>query len=181
MSDELEVLKIVCRRLGDAGVPYMLSGSMALNLYAQPRMTRDIDIVVHLDSGDAGGFAQLFGADFYCDAEAVREAIERKGMFNIIHNERIVKVDFVIRKGTLYRAAEFARRRCVQVDDQSIWVVAPEDLLLSKLEWARDGGSEVQLSDARNLAESAAEMDWNYVEQWATTLGLSEMLARVRA
>jgi N-acyl-D-aspartate/D-glutamate deacylase len=43
MLSELEVLEDVCARLEKARIEYMLTGSMAMTYYAQPRMTRDID------------------------------------------------------------------------------------------------------------------------------------------
>ena len=48
MHAELEVLKIVSERLEAAHIPYMLTGSFAMAYYGQPRMTRDLDLVVAL-------------------------------------------------------------------------------------------------------------------------------------
>ncbi len=180
MSDEIEVLKIVCGRLNDASMPYMLTGSMAMNYYAQPRMTRDIDLVVSLRSIDAERFVALFAADFLCESDAVRDAIRDGGMFNVIHSTLIVKVDVVVQKQSPYRREEFARRRSVPIDGVVITIVAPEDLLLSKLDWARDTRSELQLGDVRNLILSVPDLDWGYVEKWANQLRLDDLLAKVR-
>ena len=46
MSDEIDILKLVCQCLEQVDIPYMLTGSFAANFYAVPRMTRDIDIVM---------------------------------------------------------------------------------------------------------------------------------------
>ena len=180
MSDEIEVLKLVTTRLDLAAIAYMVTGSLALSHYAQPRMTRDIDIVVAIGPEDAERFAEALGTEFECDVEAIRTAISRRGLFNLIHPERVVKVDFVVRKDTPFRLEEFSRRRRVTLAGQSLWVVSPEDLLLSKLAWAKDSRSPVQLADAKNLIESAA-IDWRYVEQWAIDLGVSDLLREVRA
>ena len=56
MESEADVLKLVASRLNAAGIPYMVSGSMALNFYATPRMTRDIDIVVEIQPNLGQGF-----------------------------------------------------------------------------------------------------------------------------
>lgn len=88
MSEELEVLKTVARRLDDLGVPYMVTGSMAVNYYAVPRMTRDIDVVVELSGGDADRLCEAFEGDFYVDRDAVRRAVEERGLFNLIHGAR---------------------------------------------------------------------------------------------
>ena len=181
MSDEIEVLKIVCGRLGEASIPYMLTGSMAMNYYAQPRMTRDIDLVVALPSTVARRFASLFEFDFLCDPDVVEDAARRGGMFNIIHSTHIVKIDVVVKKETPYRQAEFARRRTVSIDGANIEIVAPEDLILSKLDWARSSRSELQLGDVRNLISAVSDLDWDYVDEWAKHLDLDALLNEVRA
>jgi len=92
MSAQLDVLKLVAERLQRADIAYMISGSIALNYYAQPRLTRDIDIVVALRREDAERVTNLFAEDFYIDAEAVCNAIVQLGMFNIIHYDHVMKV-----------------------------------------------------------------------------------------
>ncbi len=181
MSDELDVLLLVAARLERAGIRYMVSGSMAMNYYAQPRMTRDIDLVVELSAADAERTAALFVPEFYCEPEAIREAVRHKGMFNIIHETLVVKVDCIVRKDSPYRLAEFERRRRVAIGDTSVWVVAAEDLVLSKLDWARDSHSALQLGDVRNLIASVETLDWAYIERWAGVLGIADLLAEVRA
>ena len=69
MSEQLDVLKLVAERLQWADIAYMISGSIALNFYAQPRLTRGIDIVVALRREDAERVTNLFAVDFYIDAE----------------------------------------------------------------------------------------------------------------
>ncbi len=107
---------------------------MAANFYATPRMTGDIDLVVELREGDVGRMVALFQDDYYLDRDMVEQAIRNRTMFNMIHNALVVKVDCVVRKGSEYRREEFFRRRTVIVDGQTVTIVAPEDLILSKLE-----------------------------------------------
>ncbi len=180
MSDELEVLKLVATRLDAAGIAYMISASMAMNYYAQPRMTRDIDIVVDLTPADTDGVVRLFSAEFYCDPDVVRDAISRRFMFNLIHAELAVKVDFIVRKATPYREAEFLRRREATVAGVRLWLVSPEDLVLSRLLWAKDSHSELQLNDVRNLIASVPTIDWPYVDRWASELTVATLLVEVR-
>src|SRR5262245_41437191 len=127
----------------------MLTGSMALSFYAVPRMTRDIDLVIEVSPADADRLYDLFAGDFYVDREAIREAIERRGMFNVIHASLVVKVDLVVRRNSEYRRIEFARRREARFEGHPLSIVAPEDLVISKLDWARDSRSEQQLADVR--------------------------------
>lgn len=110
MNQQLEFLGFVVRRLDDAGVPHMLTGSVAMSLYGQPRMTRDIDLVVECAATDAAAWVRMFGGECYISPEAVADAIARGGMFNVIHNEGVAKADFIVRRDDEYRRVEFARR-----------------------------------------------------------------------
>jgi predicted nucleotidyltransferase len=179
MSEELEVLKEVARRLNEAGIAYMITGSTATNFYAVPRMTRDIDIVVELSKHDVEKFILAFEKDYYLDPDTLRQAVKHKKMFNVIHERHVMKVDFVVRKDTAYRKKEFSRKKKVVVDGQVAYVVAPEDLILSKLEWAKDSKSEVQLRDIRNLLECVKGMDRRYLARWAKHLGVTSLYREV--
>lgn len=180
MNDELAILHLVAERLESAGIAYMVTGSMALSVYAEPRMTRDVDLVIELAPSQADVFGELFRADFLLDQDRVQESIRRGGMFNMIHTTSVVKVDCVVRKDSPYRHTEFGRRRRLQLAGRTVDLVAPEDLLLSKLDWARDSRSDIQLRDARTLA-AAPGLDWDYLNAWAAQLGLTNLLAEVRA
>jgi hypothetical protein len=175
MSEELEVLKIVTERLESAGFAYMLTGSIALNYYAVPRMTRDIDLVVELSVDDAERLSGLFREDFYIDLETTQEAIRTRRAINIIHNEFVIKVDLVVRRDTPHRREEFARRRRVPLEGHEVFIVTPEDLIISKLDWARDSHSEVQLSDVQNLLSSVRGLDRDYLMRWTVSLGLDTL------
>jgi hypothetical protein len=180
MSDELVVLKSVAARLGGAGIPYMVTGSMAANFYAVPRMTRDIDLVVELSERDVDRVTQLFQQEYYIDRDMVQRAIRDHAMFNMIHNDLVVKVDCVVRKETEYRREEFARRRALSIADQEIFIVSPEDLILSKLDWAKESRSQMQLDDVRNLLRSVQGLDTAYLNRWADRLGLTTLYQEVR-
>ena len=104
--DQLSILKLVTAGLDTAGIRYMITGSIAAGHYAQPRMTRDIDLVVELDAADAERLVALFGDQFECDLHTIRAAIARRSLFNLIHTDAIVKVDFIVRKSTPYRLEE---------------------------------------------------------------------------
>lgn len=174
MQIELDILRDVTSRLSEAGIQYMLTGSFALNYYAQPRMTRDIDLVVALERSDADVIVTLFENDYYVDRNMVLRAIANESLFNVIHNEHIVKVDCIIRKNTDYRRLEFERRRQVTVADFKLWIVSKEDLIISKLSWAKDSHSEFQLRDVKNLLKS--DYDANYLQAWTEQLGLDSLL-----
>src|SRR5882672_172163 len=170
---ELDVLRIVSERLTARGLAFMLTGSFALAYYATPRMTRDIDIVVALTSADTAGLVAVFAPDFYIDADAVRDALAIEGLFNMMHLESGIKVDLIVRRADEYRRVEFERRTRVTFASIQTWIVSREDLMLSKLVWARAGASELQLRDVRALKTDT--LDTNYLRHWAGVLGLGTM------
>ncbi|MBN2073474.1 MAG: hypothetical protein JW770_05980 [Actinobacteria bacterium] len=114
----------------------MISGSVAMNYYSTPRMTRDIDIVVEIK--DARKFYEIFKKDFYIDLRSIENAISGESMFNIIHLKEVIKIDFTVRKETDYRKTEFLRKKSIKIDDFEIFLVSIEDLIISKLWWAKD-------------------------------------------
>jgi len=172
MTEELEVLALVAGRLEARGIAYMLTGSVAASYYAMPRMTRDIDLVVELSAADVDPLHALFAADFYLDHDALREAVADRGVVNLIHEGHLLKVDLIVRKDSPYRRGEFARRRRVRLGAFEVAIVAPEDLVISKLDWARETRSAVQLGDVRNLLRSVPDLDRDYLARWTRELGL---------
>lgn len=180
MITELDLIKDVANLLTEAGVEYMITGSMAMAVYAVPRMTRDIDMVIHVTPGDAGKIVSLFHEDYYIDETNVQEAIQTRGMFNIIHNESIIKVDFIVRKDDEYRITEFSRKRQMEIEEGTVWVVAPEDLILSKLVWAKQSDSRMQLNDANQILAGVTSLDDDYLESWSQKLDVNDLLNEIR-
>ena len=105
-----QLLEKITQALDRAEIPYMVSGSIALNTYAVPRMTRDIDIVIELKKEDIDRLCKIFEIGFYIDQLTVQEEVKRRGMFNVIDFESGYKIDFIIRKNSPYRQLEFSRR-----------------------------------------------------------------------
>src|SRR5688572_24948568 len=168
MLEELQVLKIVSERLEAAQLPFMLTGSFAMAYYGRPRMTRDLDIVVSLGEDDVRGIVAALSPDFYVDADSVQAAVASQRLFNLMHLATSIKVDLIVRRGSEYRQVEFARRQQVQMHGVRTWIVSREDLILSKLIWAKDSGSEMQLRDVKTLMSDS--MDRAYLDHWAKRL-----------
>jgi len=177
MTEELQTLRDITTRPEAAGLDYMLTGSVALNCYAQPRMTRDIDLVVAFFLKDAERIERILGPDYDVSPEAARNAVLHQSCFNAIHQRSLTKVDFMVRKNNEYRLHEFTRRVRVRVEDFEVWVVSKEDLIISKLDWARESHSQRQLADAENLI--ASDCDMEYLRAWSAKLNLTDMLTRV--
>jgi len=178
LKNELDILKEVSRILMKNHIPFMITGSMAMNYYAIPRMTRDIDIVVDTGKNEVQDIVKLFAADYYISEEAVLESISSRSMFNIIHNESIIKVDFIIRKDTEYRRVEFERRQLITINDFKTYIVSKEDLILSKMLWAKDSQFDYQFNDIKNLMETG--FDTPYVHKWVVSLGIKQLYRVLR-
>lgn len=174
MSAELEVLQDAIARLEGAGIAYMLTGSVALSYYAEPRMTRDVDLVVELAGQQPKSIVALFAPDYYVSETDVSRAIAARTMFNVLHLAKVVKLDFIVRKDTPYRRREFERRSLVRMPGFEAWIVSREDLILSKLEWAKQSGSELQLRDVGALL--AAGADEAYLRRCAAELSVAALL-----
>jgi hypothetical protein len=153
----------------------MISGSIAVNYYTIPRMTRDIDVVIELNESDIDKFVGLFEGDFYVNREMVEHEVARQGMFNIIYNRYVFKIDFIIKKSSAYQQAAFSRRKKVLIEQSPIWIISPEDLVISKLLWAKESHSEMQLRDVRNLIGTVDNLELEYIENWIRELDLEQI------
>jgi hypothetical protein len=172
--NEIDIVRDISRRFEQAHIAYMLTGSMAMNYYALPRMTRDIDVVIAISPNDVGRVTALFRGDYYVSEENIRDSVEHESIFNLIHQESVIKVDCIIRKSSEYRKTEFERRRKISIGEFTTFIVSKEDLIISKLFWAKDSRSEVQLGDVRNLLASG--YDAVYLQRWTRELGLDSLL-----
>ena len=180
MGEQLEFVKLIASRLDSAGIPYMMTGSMAMAIYSIPRMTRDIDLVVEATPADIDKIVDLFSEDCYIDQDSIRQAVRAYGMFNIIHNDWVIKADFIIRKDDEYRREEFARRQKLDIEDATISVVAAEDLILSKLVWGKPSQSDLQFRDVRQMISTVSQLDRKYMQKWAIVLGIDDLLRKAK-
>ena len=167
-----ELLRMATTALEENGMSYMLSGSLAMNVYTVPRMTRDIDIVVHLEKSDVDTILQIFKDGYYFSTDAIHEAIRTDGMFNIIDFKSGQKIDFIIRKKTEFHLNEFNRRRKIDAYGFPMWIVSVEDLVISKLIWIQELQSDTQMRDIGNLMD-VDEFDKDYVSHWVKNLNLN--------
>ena len=172
--NEIDIVRDISQRFEQARIPYMLTGSMAMNYYAQPRMTRDIDIVIAITPEDVGRISALFRPDYYVNEQNIRESLDHQSIFNLIHQESVIKVDCIIRKSSEYRRIEFERRQKISIVDFTTFIVSKEDLIISKLAWAKNSHSEVQLNDVRNLLATGYEAA--YLRRWTRELRLDNLL-----
>jgi len=170
-----DVLRDFTERLERLGIGYMLTRSMALVYYAVPRMTADIDVVLDIHGTDADRFIKEFEPDYYIPQARARDAIYNSKMFNILDQRTIIKIDCVVRKHERFQDEVFSRRRRVNYSgDFEVWIISKEDLILSKLNWAKVSHSEMQMRDVVSLIRNP--YDENYVKTWVERLGLETLL-----
>ena len=177
MTEELESLKKVTERMQNEGFEYFLTGSMAMIFYSVPRMTRDADIVIQLYAKDIGKFVKLLTEDFFIDEGMVKDSFEKRMMFNIFDQKSFFKIDFIFKSNEPYEANVFERKKKMKINNAEINVISIEDLIISKLNWARDSYSELQLNDIRQLMKN--NYDKKYVDNWVSKLNLNNIYEKI--
>ena len=179
MTEELETLKLVVERLDKGDINYYLTGSMAMSFYTIPRMTRDSDIVIQLIEKDVDKFVRLFKDEFFADKNMIKESLNTDMMFNIFHKKNFFKIDFILKTGEEYEDKKFERRNRIKINGLEVNVISIEDLIVSKLYWAKDSLSEMQLNDIKTLMKLS--YDEKYVSIWIAELNLKEIFQKVKS
>ena len=156
-------------------IPYMITGSVASMAYGEPRMTLDMDIVVDLSDKKAEEFYRKFDKDFYKDLDSILEAIRQKSHFNIIHVPSGSKVDFYQLKDDRLSQEMFKNRRRESFrEDKMASFSRPEDIIINKLIFYKEGQSEKHLRDIQGMLEiSGEQFDLSYIDKKTKELGLS--------
>ena len=169
--------------LQKAGVPYMLTGSFASSFHGAPRTTQDIDIVIAPTLGSLQRLVSEFPEDqYYVSREAALQAYGSESLFNVIDLESGWKIDFIVRKSRPFSVEEFSRRREAEVLGANVTIASAEDVILSKLEWAKMAGSERQITDVAGILRTqGADIDVEYVERWVAVLGVQSEWERASA
>jgi hypothetical protein len=181
--DLLAALVPVVDTLDQLGRPYRIGGSVGSSTYGIARATLDIDLVADLHSGDEVPLAQLLRDAYYVDEAMMRDAIQRRSSFNVIHLATMIKVDVFTVGGRAYDREAFSRVRRQALEEaegaREYCFASPEDLVLNKLDWYRQGGgvSERQWRDVIGVLKVQAEsLDLPYLRRWARELGLEALL-----
>lgn len=181
--DQSQLLRYLIETLETLGINYMLGGSQASIYYGEPRFTQDVDVIADIQATHLPPLVQRFPLpDFYLSAEAMAEAIRRRSQFNIIHPASGLKIDVILPKDTPYDRTQFARRqRLPLLPGMDAYFARPEDVILYKLLYYREGGSDKHLRDiAGMLAISREEIDGVYISEWAGKLGIEEIWQAVK-
>lgn len=171
----------IARSLTDAGVPFMLTGSLAAAYYGTPRATQDIDLVIDPEEPQLERLLDLLlDGGLYVSREAAADAWVQEGQFNVIDSSTGWKADLIIRRAREFSRTEFDRRQPTQLFGVEIALATAEDLIIAKLEWSERGNSELQRLDIVQLLESGGEsLDMDYLNKWVLGLGLEEAWAKL--
>lgn len=181
--EQLELLKFMLELLERLDVAYMVVGSIASGAYGEPRLTQDIDLVI---APDPDKIRQLCVAlpseDFYVSVEAALAAARQPGgQFNVIHPESGNKFDFMIARTDAWGREQIARRQRIKLlPDRDAYAARPEDIIISKMLYYQEGGSEKHLRDIAGILKVSGDaVDRGYLSLWAAQLGLAAILQAV--
>lgn len=172
-----DLLLNAIRILEENEVPYLLVGSLASGAYGEPRLTHDIDIVVDLSLSKVSAICEAFPSqDFYVSIDAAREAVKNRRSFNVIHPASGNKIDFLVARNDEWGRTQMTRRKRIPVlPTIDAYTAHPEDVILGKLLYYQEGGSEKHLRDICGMMRiSSCEIDLESMKEWSEKLGVAE-------
>lgn len=171
-----DVFRRITTALDQAGIRYMLSGSFASAHYGVPRSTQDIDLVIQATPAELRRFVEALSRnEYYADLDSALEAHKRQTMFNVIDLATGWKIDLIIRKSRAFSQEEFRRRQRVSLHDVPLFVASAEDVVISKLEWAKLAQSGRQIEDAAAILRMRWDaLDHSYLATWIEELDLKK-------
>ena len=177
-----KLLKKVIQALEQAGIQYMITGSVVSSLQGEPRSTHDIDLIVAIQKLKVNELVEAFSSsDFYLNKDSILDAINRQSMFGLIDLKGGDKVDFWILTDESFDLSRFSRRISEEFMGLKMQVSSPEDTILAKLRWAKlSGGSEKQFTDALRVYEiQHGKLDIDYLEHWVKELDVKSLWKRL--
>ena len=181
----LDAIRAMIASFEQLGVEYVIGGSVASTFYGMDRTTVDVDIAVDLRIEQVAPLVKQLEGEYYIDAEMLEDAIRHRSSCNLIYLPNWIKIDLFISKGQSFDKVEFQRatRDSFSLENGTMLlnIVSPEDIVLRKLLWYKDGGavSERQWLDVLGVLKvQAARLDREYMAEWAANLSISDLLKR---
>jgi hypothetical protein len=175
---DLDPATVFAPRFNALGAPWAATGSIASTFYGEVRSTNDIDIIVLLDGPAAAALPRVFPeTEFYCPPRDVVEIEcnrERRGHFNLVHYDTGWKADVYLSSDDPLHAWALQNRRAVENEGVQIWLVPPEYVIIKKLEFLREGGSEKHIRDIRGIL-AGIDVDRALVERETAQRGLGDL------
>lgn len=174
LSDLLRRLAETLERLQ---IPYLVTGSLATVAYGEPRFTNDIDVVVDLRPEQVDAFCAAFpDPDFYCPQDMVRQSVQQRFPFNILHPESGLKIDVIMATDSEFDRTRLGRAvRVPGGPGFAAWFASPEDAIVKKLQYYQEGGLEKHIGDIVGVLKVRGDrVDRAYITTWAERFGLKK-------
>ena len=174
---QIEILHLAIGALERLGINYVVVGSYASSAWGEPRMTIDVDIVIQLAASEVESLCNAFPEqDFYLSRAAALEAVQQRSQFNVIHPSTGHKIDFMVPGTGDWTSSQLARRRTIEFEPGIAgFVAAPEDVILGKLIYFREGNSEKHRRDIRGIIKvSGGQLDRDYLRRGVAQLGVDD-------
>lgn len=175
-----ELLVRVGKILNDYEISYAVTGGYAVSVWGRPRATFDVDIIIELRLSEIEiirAALKSISKISYIDEDAMKEAVIRESEFNFIYPENNLKVDFFVMGSDQFSKQKIARRIALEINNEKVYFVSPEDLILSKLIWYKDGHSTRQLEDIESILKIQKDkLDFDYLRKWASDQSTDEIL-----
>src|SRR3989344_388087 len=181
--DPRDVLAAVANILDRSGIPYAVTGGMALHVWGRPRFTADADIIIAMKAADIGVLAKALRAISmanYISEDAMHRALANRGEFNFIDGETGVNVDFWVIKDGPFEKEQLNRRMRKTIKGTPVYFVSPEDLILSKLIWHKESESSRQREDVESVVRIQKKLDWRYLAKWSKRQGTARILRELK-
>ncbi len=180
MTSEEAVLTVI-DALEAAAVPYMTVGSLSSNLYSIPRSTQDADFVIHADENGLKRLRQMLKPPFQWESQIRFETITSSSCQVVTIDGLAFKIELFFLSQDPFNQQRFARRAQVPLFGRSAYAATPEDVIIQKLRWSKQGRRHKDIDDARNvIAVQGNKLDWPYIERWCDAHGTRERLDELR-
>jgi hypothetical protein len=173
-----DLIAHLVRAFEKLGIKYFLTGSMASFYYGEPRFTNDIDVVADIREDYIPGLLKAFPETaFYISEDSIRRALRDKTQFNIIQPSVGLKIDVMIRKKDAFDDSRFKRiKRISPLEGLQADFASPEDVIIMKLKYYKEGKSDKHIRDIRSMLKISADLiDRSYIESWVDKLKLHDM------
>lgn len=187
LSEPIQVVATVARAFDSLGIRYLIGGSVASSVYGVPRATQDVDLVADIRPNHVDALTSALRGEFYVDADMIRDAIQRRASFNVVHLATMFKADIFVLQGDSWSREEMSRARTEVLElpegQAQLRFASPEDVLLHKLIWYKLGNqiSDRQWSDVLGVLKIQGEhLDQLYLDRWAPLLDVFALLVRAR-
>lgn len=178
-----DILILISDLLTELKIPYLLTGSFASSLHGFPRATHDIDFAIEINPSD---FPKLkkslkkLEKEFIIDFEFVKESINKRRQFEIYHAESSIKVDFWPMKKSEFNNERIKRARQEEIFGKKIWLISPEDLILTKLIFCKEIMNDKHIRDCIGIVQiQGNNLDRSYLSLWARKLKVENLLEEI--